>query len=386
MNSTYCKKLVLEQMNFIEKTIHKFKIQYRTLSFVLILILMLVFLPACGGGGGGGNTKSTPTTLPSGPSSTTVTDLTGKSSFTIPSNAISFLLSTDQSKGPREIDSLTNPSGDDVLSANPLDDLFDYSNILIPTVPPEVVSTHLPTAGTWRYITTGPTSVKLTLRRGDPPTSSTLHIKPFLTGMTYSESAVNGALAVLKTIFEKVGLQIELDAVTVVSDNKFAAVSTDFNDATTAELVSMGAADRVNLFFVEDLIGQGKSSLGISAGIPGSLGIEGSHNGVLNGMNAHTDQGTLNVQLLGETAAHEMGHWLGLYHTTERNGETFDLLTDTPECPLSKAANQGAGPQPSDCVDLDGKNLMFWQGDPNIDQITLSPQQIHVINYSPIAR
>ena len=33
-----------------------------------------------------------------------------------------------------------------------------------------------------------------------------------------------------------------------------------------------------------------------------------------------------------EIAFHEMGHFLGLYHTTERGFDPHDVIDDTPEC------------------------------------------------------
>ena len=50
-------------------------------------------------------------------------------------------------------------------------------------------------------------------------------------------------------------------------------------------------------------------------------------------------EATLDAQLLGETAAHEMGHQLGLFHTTESGGTQFDILSDTLECQKSTQDN-----------------------------------------------
>ena len=36
-------------------------------------------------------------------------------------------------------------------------------------------------------------------------------------------------------------------------------------------------------------------------------------------------------ELLGLTLAHELGHYLGLYHTVEQDGTTFDPIEDTSE-------------------------------------------------------
>ncbi len=242
-------------------------------------------------------------------------------------------------------------------------------------------------AGAWQFSASGGfDEVKLTLRTGSPPTSSILRVKPYLTGIKYAASDINSALERLKSIYEKAGLQVVLDAVTVIPEKKFTTVNLNFTETNTSELVSKGAVDRINLFFIEDFIGVGAGIIGIASGIPGSLGISGSYNGVLNSLDAHVINGKLNSKLLGETAAHEMGHWLGLFHTTERNGREFDPLGDTPECPNSNASIAAFGVRPSDCKDLDGTNLMFWAGSRVLDQSTLTSNQIHIINYSPIAQ
>ncbi len=86
----------------------------------------------------------------------------------------------------------------------------------------------------------------------------------------------------------------------------------------------------VNLFFIEDF--SDSESLGNAAGIPGSMGIANSWNGVLISLTAHALGTPLDSQLLGETAAHGMGLQLGLFHTTDSGGTVFDILTDTAEC------------------------------------------------------
>ncbi len=308
-------------------------------------------------------------------------------SFTIPDNAISFLIHSFQDDV--QFNTLKNPQGIDILDVNSLFQDCGASqktcNVLVPKHPDISLM-----AGTWKFrlqnsqqVTDA--QVKLTLRTG-ALSSSTLVVKPFLTGTKYSSSDIQGALSRLEQIYENVGIQIILENVEVVSESQFAVISPDFEDTTTSTLVSKGHADKVNLFFVEDFSGSASGVLGIAAGIPGSQGVAGKKNGVLIGLDAHVIFFSLHSKLLGETAAHEMGHWLGLFHTTERGGDQFDILADTPECSITRASNPQNGVQPSDCINFGGENLMFWQGDITIDQTTLTSDQIHVINYSPIAR
>ena len=54
------------------------------------------------------------------------------------------------------------------------------------------------------------------------------------------------------------------------------------------------------------------------------------------------------TRILGETMAHETGHYLGLYHPVESTWNRWDALPDTPDC------NREA-----DCQDAFAQNLMF---------------------------
>jgi hypothetical protein len=61
---------------------------------------------------------------------------------------------------------------------------------------------------------------------------------------------------------------------------------------------------------------------------------------------------------VGRTIAHEMGHSLGLYHTTEFSAATngYDMISDTDQCPTLGTTYNGTG-----CPD--DVNVMFPQLD-----------------------
>jgi hypothetical protein len=117
--------------------------------------------------------------------------------------------------------------------------------------------------------------------------------------------------------------------------------------------------------------------------------VAGNHNGALIGLTGHASGGSLQSQLLAETAAHEMGHFLGLYHPTEeysvRYGYQFDPLSDTPECTNGSQSAE-------ECESYGGGNLMFWTAyspssrNAGKKQERFCPNQVHVIRYSPLAQ
>lgn len=90
---------------------------------------------------------------------------------------------------------------------------------------------------------------------------------------------------------------------------------------------------------------------GEAGGIPGSL-EPGHHSGVFvswlacAGFDASFDEDE--IGLFGETMAHEIGHYQGLFHPVEWDYDYWDALDDTPEC--SSAIS---------CEDKMADNLMF---------------------------
>ena len=183
----------------------------------------------------------------------------------------------------------------------------------------------------------------------------------------------------------------------------------DSIDGPNAELFELFTLSReqsnraLNLFFVADIGGgdAGFALVGLSGGIPGPPGVHGTpHSGVAVNLSSFlearesgdAEQLERARRLTEIIIAHESGHYLGLYHTTERNGvglgsgenliQGVDSLGDTPVCPDSSDTDDDGVLQGSECMNAGGENLLFWS--PSRDSRTLTPEQKSVLIKNPL--
>lgn len=176
-------------------------------------------------------------------------------------------------------------------------------------------------------------------------------------------------------------------------------------------------ANAMQLFLVDELRSARNTTnyviAGIDGSIPGPSAVQGTINsgaavGVGTTLAAGSCAGDPNLNSCGAdflayVSAHEIGHWLGLYHATEQNGETFDPLTDTATCSCSLCAKTAAertacsgGSVMMDATYCDGSadpvgcggadNLMFWLVDQNVSVGNLTRQQGEVARLNPLVR
>jgi hypothetical protein len=142
--------------------------------------------------------------------------------------------------------------------------------------------------------------------------------------------------------------------------------------------LSAGASNSaINVFFVGDIMPRaGSEPLAEAGGIPGPMGMHGTGG---SGIVVAADM-MGSSEDLGRTLAHELGHYLGLFHTSEANGCVRDVLGDTPECGQEQDID-GDGLETSECVERGSDNLMFFA---RTSGTVLTPQQIEVLRSAPI--
>lgn len=145
------------------------------------------------------------------------------------------------------------------------------------------------------------------------------------------------------------------------------------------------AALSANVFFVRgmQLGGGGGGAIGVSQGLPGAAALHGTpSSGVIFtseylGMQFQGEQGSVvnGNEFTGIVMAHEVGHYLGLFHTSEQYGQGFDPVLDTPRCTRPSDF-------PDNCPDIN--NLMFPLA--GISHTELTPGQIFTLQANPLTK
>jgi len=161
--------------------------------------------------------------------------------------------------------------------------------------------------------------------------------------------------------------------------------SEDFVDLMGTSVLPGASRDEMNslnLFFVRSIMFADGSPAGIASALPGPPGLHGSRAGGVVATaeyfgaqfgNPNTGEVVEGNDYTALITAHEIGHFLGLFHTTEISGD-HDPISDTPECRMRDF--------PDACPDLG--NLMFPIGFP--DNINITPGQSHTLRANPMSK
>lgn len=344
-----------------------------------------------------------------------------------PPDAVSVTFQARQTRGPdHDISflSVTDPDGLQLfdvgeivmLNDQPIrwlpSETFDVASMLVPNTTPDRV-TFVPGIHHWSV---GPiptasgdtTSASLRLSalvkraRGGAVTTARVDLNIFIVGISGlsaanadTNSKLQGALTRLDAILSPTGVTVgavRYFDITGADATRYQVI--DSADGIDSELSGLfrlsgsGAARGVNIFLVRSISGGsggGFRALGIAGGIPGPAGIHGTgHSGIVASFSdAVVGSGTTGANVVGQIFAHEMGHYVGLFHSTEqaRPCGAGEVPSDTNVC-----APFGGGDQLADTRRGDNGNLMYWSIVGSGTNTELSDGQGHVYRMSALTR
>lgn len=270
---------------------------------------------------------------------------------------------------------------------------FPSASLITQFLPSSPRAVPQPGRYTFKLIKEGGTkniNVRALIKRTDgEPQGGALDVNFFFAGAegisassAASDADFQRAVTTLRTVYAS--RNIELGTVSycdLPAAERATYSSIDSIDGATSELSKMfatsgRAADfgcnperALNFFLVQEIVGgrAGYIILGIAGGIPGPPGIHGTtQSGVAVTMSGFRR----NPVQTGQTMAHEGGHYLGLFHTTEAEGNAFDPLADTPECATSADRNNDGIVDYGECGGKGSENLMFWAAGDDAEVVT----------------
>jgi hypothetical protein len=269
----------------------------------------------------------------------------------------------------------------------------------------------------------GKYDVKVLLKLGAVPVAGTVDVNFYLvtTQLTKATASASASVArmrqTLGIYLARAGLTMgAVNFVDMPADVKTSyAAGVDVDDplpcGDVATILRMSNAENaMSLFLVNSLVsnqGGAFTYVGIDGTIPGPSSVGGTvASGALVSVanlaiGASTAcGGAVNLSGCGADrtayiAAHESGHFLGLYHLTESDGTHFDPVQDTPTCKLTLCAPTSTEVVNSNCTKFPadpaspcggGENLMFWLLDSAFSTGNLSPQQSSIMRANPLVR
>jgi hypothetical protein len=169
-------------------------------------------------------------------------------------------------------------------------------------------------------------------------------------------STINDVVYKIRTLYSQIGINVTDHTVeTVTLPSPDVTLGDKAARAATTAALSDARPATVHILMAGALKGSTSPDgsggpIGYSLGLPGPVDVNRANAAILVGTSAYLTGGQLDSQGLATTCTHEIGHYLGLYHTSELAGDAFDPIPDTPEC------------HSGDSYCPDASNIMFPQG------------------------
>jgi hypothetical protein len=158
-------------------------------------------------------------------------------------------------------------------------------------------------------------------------------------------------------------------------DASFLSATDGPSRAALIQQATVDAPQALHIVFTNNMSYGGAADgglLGYSVGLPGAANSAGTVRSAI----TVASYGGNTVATDATTMVHEMGHFIGLLHTTELDSYEPDLLADTPTCGNDCGVKNAPVP--------DGNNLMYPSD--VTEDVIVSPSQVRVMQGSPIYR
>jgi hypothetical protein len=244
---------------------------------------------------------------------------------------------------------------------------------------------------------------------------------PFTAANAPGDASVQRMLQTFAGIYASAGITVRTVNFYDVSAVDQARFGTNVSSDATGPCSELGqmftlssahAGNTMNLFLTQSIRTAdqaGGSVVGIDGSVPGPASMNGTiHSGaavsaadLFSGSCGGSPDLACGADLVAFIAAHETGHFLGLFHTTEAPGTFYDPLSDTLKCPCALCASAADKPHcdtqiasnpvfmPANLCTTQpncggGSNLMFWQLQRGVSQGLLSAQQASVMRLNPL--
>jgi hypothetical protein len=193
----------------------------------------------------------------------------------------------------------------------------------------------------------------LAKRLSEEPVTGTLDINFYFTGAqdwnatsVQTDPYFQAVIDRFSELYSQVGIEIGQMTFEDLADPSLRVISIASERDDLGQLVAHSNSDfndALSVFFVEEILtgdpdtgDRGFSIPGVSAAVPGPPLMNGTvASGVaistLGPLSIPPGQRFLDPPAIGQTLCHEVGHLLGLFHISEYDGTTHDVLEDTPD-------------------------------------------------------
>ncbi len=324
---------------------------------------------------------------------------TGRVSFTVPDGTVSFTLVAGLPSDVQAVVPVTVTGPDGVLYDYDQPDNARFRTLGLSYAPyaalyPNTPRLALQAGDTFAFdlAATAPTTLQVDVLfkqgRGELTHGSLPLVFFFPAGATLdaararTDTTLQQSIASIQSLYASIGLTLTIDDRSYVDLPGASGLATIDERAQLQALFALANTSPVVglSYFVVDRFTFSSGLLGLAGGLPGSPGLEGVDRA---GVAIPYAQFGGDAAALAQVMAHEAGHYLGLFHTTESDGQTHDPLDDTPACPASLDTNGDGRVDSTECQAHGADNIMFWMADSTRPR-TFSADQQHVLLRHPL--